>query len=111
MIRGAIYQIDLGRESRGHEQRGRRYGLVMSHAPDVWTVAIVIPTSTSAGHAVFRPTIEIDGVPTRLLIDQIRAIDVNYVGDLVGCLGPDVMTDVEKALARYLGLRPRERLR
>ena len=29
MIRGAVYKVDLGKP-RGHEQGGRRYGLVLS---------------------------------------------------------------------------------
>jgi hypothetical protein len=30
MIRGAVYPVDLGEAKRGHEQRGRRLGLVIS---------------------------------------------------------------------------------
>jgi mRNA interferase MazF len=32
MIRGAVYPIDLGDAKRGHEQRGRRLGLVICMA-------------------------------------------------------------------------------
>nr|MDT0667196.1 type II toxin-antitoxin system PemK/MazF family toxin [Micromonospora sp. DSM 115978] len=30
VIRGAVYRVDLGDAKRGHEQRGRRLGLVLS---------------------------------------------------------------------------------
>lgn len=36
---------------------------------------IVAPTSTSAQAAVFRPEIEMDGTWTRVLVDQMRAVN------------------------------------
>lgn len=105
MIRGAIYQVDLG-AARGHEQRGRRYGLVVSPGDVDWTVVTVVPTSTSARATVFRPTLEVAGTPTRFLVDQIRTIDVNYVGELVDLLSRDELLEVEAAMASYLGLVP-----
>lgn len=70
-----------------------------------WSVATVVPTSTSAQDAVFRPSIEIDGQATRFLVDQIRSIDTNYiVGDPVHYLERDELTEIEHAVARYLGL-------
>ena len=55
MIRGAVYPIDLGDAKRGHEQRGRRLGLVISIEQDAWSTVTVLPTSTSAQASVFRP--------------------------------------------------------
>lgn len=75
MIRGAVYRVDLGEAKRGHEQRGRCYGLVISPGSMAWNVATIVPTSRSAQSAVFRPTLQLLGVPTRFLIDQIRSID------------------------------------
>lgn len=104
MIRGAVYRIDLG-QARGHEQRGRRLGLVFSPSESPLSVVTVIPTSTSAREAIHRPLVEIDGRPTRLLIDQIRSIDTDYlVGDPVGYLLREEMIAVEVALGHYLGL-------
>ncbi|WP_370145146.1 type II toxin-antitoxin system PemK/MazF family toxin [Streptacidiphilus sp. EB129] len=97
--------MDFGDAKPGHEQRGRRYGLVMSPSSGSWTVATVIPTSTSAQASVFRPELEIDGQATRLLVDQIRTVDVTFVhGDAVHYLDRDEMAEVEHALSRYLGL-------
>lgn len=105
MIRGAVYQIDLGDAKRGHEQRGRRLGLVLSPTSMPWSMATIIPTSTSAQPAVFRPELEIAGQPTRLLVDQIGSIDTRYVrGDPVHFLDRDELAAVEHAVARYLGL-------
>ena len=105
MIRGAVYRIDLGRP-RGHEQGGRRLGLVLSPSDSPLTVATVVPTSTSAGPSVHRPELEIAGRPTRLLVDQIRSIDVDHiVGDPVDYLTRDRLAEVELAVAHYLGVQ------
>ncbi|MEU5596528.1 type II toxin-antitoxin system PemK/MazF family toxin [Streptomyces sp. NPDC020298] len=105
MIRGAVYRVDLGDAKRGHEQRGKRYGLVMSPSSMPWNVATIIPTSTGAQPTVFRPELEIAGTRTRLLIDQIRTVDIGYIhGDPVHYLDRDEMAEVEHALSRYLGL-------
>ena len=105
MIRGAVYPIDLGDAKRGHEQRGRRLGLVISVEQTAWSTLTVIPTSTSAQASVFRPEVVIAGRETRILIDQIRTIDVSYVtGELVDRLPRDDMAQVEHVLSRYFGL-------
>ncbi len=43
---------------------------------------------------------------TRLLVDQIRSIDIHYVvGDPVDYLTRDQLVEVELALAHYLGVQ------
>lgn len=71
MIRGAVYRIVLG-QARGHEQRGKRLGLVVSPSNSPLSVVTVVPTSTSAQPAVHRPEVEVAGRATRMLVDQIR---------------------------------------
>lgn len=103
MIRGAVYRVDLGKP-RGHEQGGKRLGLVVSPSNSPLSVATVVPASTSAGHSIHRPELEIDGRRTRLLVDQIRSIDVDYVvGEPVDYLTRDQLAEVELAVAHYLG--------
>ncbi len=105
MIRGAVYRIDLGRP-RGHEQGGKRLGLVMSPPDSPLSVVTVIPTSTSARPSIHRPELEIAGRSTRLLVDQIRSIDTDYViGEPVDYLTRDRLAQVELALAHYLGVQ------
>ena len=104
MIRGAVYRIDLGR-ARGHELGGRRLGLVVSPAGSPRSVAAVIPTSTSAGPSIHRPEVEIAGRSTRMLVDQIRSIDVDHVvGEPVDYLTRGELVEVELTLAHYLGV-------
>lgn len=105
MIRGAVYPIDLGDAKRGHEQRGRRLGLVISIEQNAWSTVTVIPTSASAQPAVFRPEVVVTGRETRILVDQIRTIDTSHVtGELVDYLSHDDLAQVEHSLSRYLGL-------
>ncbi|WP_113699792.1 type II toxin-antitoxin system PemK/MazF family toxin [Nonomuraea lactucae] len=105
MIRGAVYRVDLGDAKRGHEQRGRRLGLVLSPTDMSWTVATIVPTSTSARPSVFRPEVELGGRRTRLLVDRIRTVDTSRVhGEPVHYLGRNEMAAVEHALGLYLGL-------
>lgn len=105
MIRGAVYRVDLGDAKRGHEQRGKRFGLVLSPTSMPWSVVTIVPTSTAAAPAVFRPAAEINGQRTRFLVDQMRSIDVDYlIGDPVHYLERDELAAVEDAVSRYLGL-------
>jgi len=71
---------------------------IMAHAGSV-------PTSTSARASVFRPELVVAGRDTKVLIDQIRTIDVSYVtGEMVDYLTRDDMALVEHGLSRYVGL-------
>jgi mRNA interferase MazF len=105
VIRGAVYPIDLGDAKRGHEQRGRGLGLAISIQQDRWSTATILPTSTSARPAVFRPQLTIAGRDTLILVDQIRTIDTHYiVGEPVDYLPRADLAQIEHALSRYLGL-------
>ncbi|HEY1094098.1 MAG TPA: type II toxin-antitoxin system PemK/MazF family toxin [Glycomyces sp.] len=105
MIRGAVYPIDLGDAKRGHEQRGKRLGLVLNTQQERWSTVIIVPTSTSAQRSAFRPEAIVAGRTTRMLVDQLRTIDTQYVtGDLIDFLNREDMEQVEYAVVRYLGL-------
>ena len=104
MIRGAVYRVDLG-DPRGHEQGGRRLGVVLSPSNMPWSVATIVPTSTSAQSAAFRPELEIQGERTVLLVDQIRTVDVDYLpGEPVDFLHHEEMAALKEAVVNYLGL-------
>jgi len=89
----------------GHEQQGRRFGVVVqSDAFLPRSVVLVAPTSTSAKPASFRPEIQIGGTSTRVLVEQVGAVDVNRLSDLVGHLTPEEQWGVDAALLTVLGL-------
>ena len=104
MQRGDIVDLRL-RKGVGHEQRGRRFGVVVqSDAFLPRSGVLIAPTSTSAKPASFRPEIQIDGSSTRILAEQVGAIDINRLGDLIGHLTPEEQWSVDSALLTVLGL-------
>jgi mRNA interferase MazF len=104
VIRGGIYEADFGQAKRGFEQRGQRFAVVISRHPAPWSVVLVVPTSTGAQAAIFRPETELLGRQTRLLVDQMRAIDTRYLGRNVGFLDRVDMAELEHTMGEYLGL-------
>lgn len=104
MRRGDIFNLRLPK-TVGHEQRGRRYGVVVqSDAFLPRSVVLIAPTSTSARPASFRPEVEIEGVSTRVLVEQIGAVDVGRLGELAGHCSPEEQWGVDAALLAVLGL-------
>ena len=68
------------------------------------SVVLVAPTSTSAKPASFRPEIELDGTATRVLVEQVGAIDLGRLGDLAGRVSPQELWGIDAALLTVLGL-------
>ena len=68
------------------------------------SVVIVTPTSRSARSASFRPEIEVGGETTKVLAEQLGAVDVSRLGDLVGHVSPEEMWGIDEALLTVLGL-------
>lgn len=92
-------------KGRGHEQRGKRYGVVVqADALLPRSVVIVAPTSGSARPASFRPEIAIGEQSTRILVEQLGAVDVTRLGKLVGHVSPEEMWGIDEALMTVLGL-------
>jgi mRNA interferase MazF len=104
MTRGDIFRIRLP-ASRGHEQHGARYAVVVqAEALLGLSTAIVAPTSTAAAPATFRPTISIATTPTRVLVEQLRTVDLRRLGDHIGRLTPTEQRGVDQALEIVLDL-------
>lgn len=105
MLRGDIHRFRVPR-GIGHEQQGARFGIVVQ-ADELLprSVVLVAPTSQSALPASFRPELQIDGQLTRALVEQVGAVDVTRLGDLVGHISPEEMWGVDEALLTVLGLR------
>jgi mRNA interferase MazF len=105
MVRGEVYRLRLPRETRGSEQRGARYGVIVQ-ADELLALSTVLvsPTSTSVPPRSFRPTVDIDGTPARVLVEQTTAISPERLGDSVGRLSASELRDLDAALALVLGL-------
>jgi mRNA interferase MazF len=84
VVRGDIHEFRPPRRT-GHEQQGRRYCMiVLANELLPRSVVLVAPTSHSARAASFRPQIDRLGETTRVLVEQVGAIDASRLGDLVG---------------------------
>ena len=104
MRRGDILTLRLPK-GIGHEQQGRRFGVVVqADALLPRSVILIAPISRSARAASFRPEIEVEGKRTRVLVEQIGAVDVRRLGDLAGRLSPEEQWGVDAALLTVLGL-------
>jgi mRNA interferase MazF len=102
--RGDVYRFKIPK-GVGHEQQGERYGVVVQS--DVMlprSVVIVAPTSRSAKPASFRPEVEVAGDLTRVLVEQVGAVDVQRLGRRVGRLTAEEMWSIDEALVVVLGL-------
>lgn len=105
-MRGDVYRLRSPRSAVGHEQRGERFAVVVQSNGFALSTLVVVPTSTSAGRAVFRPEIELNGKTTRVLVDQISAVDASRLGEFAGRLDPYEIHEVDIALRGFLGLFP-----
>jgi mRNA interferase MazF len=106
MTRGDVFRIRLpARRGSGHAQRGDRYAVVVqTDALLPLSTAIVAPTSTVALPATFRPLITIGDTPTRVLVEQLRTVDLRHLTDHVGHLAIAEQREVNAALELVLDL-------
>ncbi|HET9814074.1 MAG TPA: type II toxin-antitoxin system PemK/MazF family toxin [Sphingomicrobium sp.] len=105
MTRGEVYRVRLPKRG-GREQHGPRYAVIVQ-ADDLLglSTALVAPTSRSVLAASFRPEVRVAGELTRVMVEQLRALDVGRLGDLAGRLDAVEVREVDEALALVLALR------
>ena len=101
-MRGEAYRLPA--RGRGHEQRGRRFAVVLQ--PDwlslsTWIVAF---TSSSARQTSFRPSVIIADQQTLVMCDQLDTVDLNRLTERAGFLSIQEMQRVDEALALVLDL-------
>ncbi len=68
------------------------------------STTLVAPTSTGAQPATFRPTIGIDGVDTRVMVEQSTVVDPERLESSLGRLDAGELRAVDSALALVFGL-------
>lgn len=105
MVRGEVFRLGAPRGARGAEQRGGRFAVVLQ-ADELLALSTVLiaPTSRSAPPRSFRPSIELEGELTRVLVEQTTAIAPDRLGDSVGRLSARELEGVDAALMLVLGL-------
>lgn len=103
MLRGDVHELRLP-TGVGHEQPGRRFGvIVQADALLPRSVVVMAPTSTSARPASFRPERVVEGETTRVLVEQVEAVDVNRLGDPVGHASAEEIWGIDGSLLAVLG--------
>ena len=106
MVRGEVFRLRVPRDSRGREQRGARFAVVVQADEFLGLSTILVaPTSSGAFAASFRPAIAIDGVPTRVLVEQTTVVDPQRLGRSAGRLSRAETAALDDALLVVLGLR------
>jgi mRNA interferase MazF len=105
VVRGEVFRLRVPRGTRGSEQRGVRYAVIVQ-ADELLALSTVLvsPTSTAAPPRSFRPTIELEGSPTRVLVEQTTAVSPERLGESVGRLNASGLRDVDTALTVVFGL-------
>ena len=105
MRRGDVFELRLPK-ARGHEQQGRRFGVVVQADEFLpRSVVLVAPTSRSARAASFRPEIVVEGEKTRVLVEQVGEVDVGRLGSQVGHASTEELWGIDEGLITVLGLR------
>ncbi len=104
MTRGEVFRLRAPRDRRGHEQTGGRYAVVLQDDELELSTVIVAPTSASALPTSFRPEVTVDSTRTRVLTEQLGAIDCTRLGASHGFLAHDELRAVDDALRLVLSL-------
>jgi mRNA interferase MazF len=105
MVRGEIFRLPAPRASRGHEQRGARFAVIVQADEFLGlSTTLVAPTSTGSRPASFRPAISVDGTDTRVLVEQTSVVDPERLGRSAGRLNVEELRAVDDALALILGI-------
>ena len=105
MVRGEVFRLRVPLGTRGSEQRGVRYAVVVQ-ADELLALSTVLvsPTSATAPPRSFRPTIRLDGASTRVLVEQTTAVSPERLGESAGRLSASELRDLDAALALVFGL-------
>ncbi len=104
MVRGEVFHLPPPRHTTGHEQSGARYAIVVQADEFLGLSAtLVAPTSASARPTSFRPTIELEGQETRVLVEQTTVVDPQRLGRSAGRLDASELRAVDDALSLILG--------
>ncbi|MGI8440480.1 MAG: type II toxin-antitoxin system PemK/MazF family toxin [Thermoleophilaceae bacterium] len=105
MLRGDVFGLRPPRRARGHEQRGRRYGVVLQATELLGLFTVILaPTSTRSLDATFHPRVRIRDELTSVLVEQLSAVDPSRLGDRHGRVTPEELEAIDDALRLVFNL-------
>ena len=103
-VRGDIHRLRAPRNTRGSEQQGARFAVVVQSDDLMLSTLLVAPTSRSAPSRLFRPTITLNGEETQVLVEQTSAVAPERLGGFVGRVSLDELEAINDALRLALEL-------
>ena len=103
-MRGDIHRLRAPRDTRGSEQRGARFAVVVQSDDLMLSTLLVAPTSRSAPSRSFRPTITFNGEETQVLVEQTAAVAPERLGEFVGRVSLEELGAINDALRLALEL-------
>lgn len=106
-MRGDVYGLRPAKQSKGREQRGRRFAVIVQASRfEHLSTWLAIPTSTSARPFIFRPRIDVPGEgPSLALCEGLVSIDPQErLGARLGALTYAEMQEIDDAVAMLLDL-------
>ena len=103
-MRGDVHRLRAARSTRGHEQHGERYGVIVQSDDLMLSTVLVAPTSRSSPQRIFRPPVIIGNEESRVLVEQTSAVAPERLGEFVGRLTHDEIVSLDDALRLVLEL-------
>lgn len=104
-MRGEVYELRADRHAEGHEQRGRRYAVIVQSDALPLSTVVAAPTSTGSWASVTHPEITVKGTRTKVLVEQLRALDPERrLARKVGQVSTDEQREIDRALTLVSGL-------
>ena len=103
--RGDVHTFRASR-AEGDQQSGVRLAVILqSDAMLPRSTVVVAATSQSVRPASFRPVVRIGNEMTRVLVEQLAAVDVGRLGEKIDHVSVEEMWAVDDALALVVGLQ------
>ncbi|MHB1535862.1 MAG: type II toxin-antitoxin system PemK/MazF family toxin [Acidimicrobiales bacterium] len=104
-MRGDLYRLKGPKHVRGHEQAGTRYAVIVQSDDLPLSTCLIAPTSTGRRPASFRPEIEVNGIKTRVMAEQLTVVDPQKrLGEFAGRLDGSELQSLDAALQVVLAL-------
>lgn len=104
-MRGDVYRLHAPRTARGHQQASAQFAVVIQSDDLPLSTWLIAPTSTGRRAASFRPEIEINGITTRIMVEQLTVIAPEIrLGEFAGRLSGSELQALDAALMAVLGL-------
>lgn len=104
-MRGDVWALKPLGGAAGREQRGTRFAVELQNdALQALSAVVAAPTSTSVPESALHPELTVRGTRTRVLVEQLRAIDRSRLGRRVSRCDAVAMEEIDDALRAVVGL-------